>query len=179
MHPFRALVFAKRKHPHELKAENASGERDTHIDHALTLALMNSVTVRNGTLPTIITVELSSRRGPSSPAGRISICDPVGGVSFCGEAHRGGRKDRGTYSRRWEVSVAGISHASWSYFVNASCAAAGGAVAGIDLPIAPRGGHDGEVLVPCQSLAYATKRMNRPTFDYATYFLETQCGRQR
>ena len=39
--------------------------------------------------------------------------------------------------------------------------------------------HDGEVLIPCQSLAYATKRMNRPTFDYATYFLETQCGRQR
>ena len=45
----------------------------TYIDHALIFALMNSVIVRKGTLPTTITVELSSRRGPSSPAGKISI----------------------------------------------------------------------------------------------------------
>ena len=45
----------------------------THIDQALIFALINSVIVRNGILPTIITVAPSSRRGPSSPAVKISI----------------------------------------------------------------------------------------------------------
>ena len=44
-----------------------------YIDHALSFARMNSVIVRNGTRPTAITVAPSSRRGPSSPAMRISI----------------------------------------------------------------------------------------------------------
>lgn len=49
------------------------GQNCTHTDQALSFALINSVIVRNGTRPTIITVAPSSRRGPSSPAGKISI----------------------------------------------------------------------------------------------------------
>jgi len=45
---------------------------------ALSFALMNSDIVKNGTRPIVITVIASSRRGPPSPAGRISIS--IGGI---------------------------------------------------------------------------------------------------
>ena len=46
----------------------------TYIDHAFSFALMNSEMVRKGSLATNMTVVLSSLLGPSSPAGKISIC---------------------------------------------------------------------------------------------------------
>jgi hypothetical protein len=45
----------------------------THIIHAFSLARTNSDAVRNGTRLTAATVSASRRRGPDSPAARISI----------------------------------------------------------------------------------------------------------
>ena len=56
-----------------LSNRQVKGQGCTYIDHALSFALMNSVIVRNGTRPIIMTVAPSRRRGPSSPAGKISI----------------------------------------------------------------------------------------------------------
>lgn len=82
-----------------------------YIDHALSFARMNSVIVRNGTRPTAITVAPSSRRGPSSPAMRISILmfESATCIAIAEAKH----------PRRLEGSVVGISRANWS-FVNDS-----------------------------------------------------------
>lgn len=45
----------------------------THIVQAFNLALINSDTFKKGILPIIIIVVASRCRGPSSPAGNISI----------------------------------------------------------------------------------------------------------
>jgi hypothetical protein len=44
-----------------------------YIAHIFTLARINSETVRNGIPCILMTVDVSKRRGPPSPAGRISI----------------------------------------------------------------------------------------------------------
>ena len=132
-----------------------------YIDHALSFARMNSVIVRNGTRPTAITVAPSSRRGPSSPAMRISILmfESATCIAIAEAKH----------PRRLEGSVVGISRANWS-FVNDSHGR--GALGSCPcLPIAPGRGDYRKVLVPCASLAYTTKGMNRPTFNYAADFL--------
>ena len=82
---------------------------------------MNSVTVRNGTLPTAITVEPSSRSGPSSPARRISIwVGQHGGWKGGGSEFAEGHESLETLT-----SIGGISR--WYFtcklelLVNASC----------------------------------------------------------
>ncbi len=58
----------------EVEHEEQGGEHVTHIIHAFNFARTNSEVVRNGTRLTIATVSASRRRGPDSPAARISIC---------------------------------------------------------------------------------------------------------
>ena len=56
----------------EVEHEGHGREHGTYIIHAFNFARTNSETVRNGTLLTAATVSASRRRGPDSPAARIS-----------------------------------------------------------------------------------------------------------
>lgn len=53
--------------------EEQAREHVTHIIHEFNFARTNSEVVRNGTRLTVATVSASRRRGPDSPAARISI----------------------------------------------------------------------------------------------------------
>ena len=57
----------------EVEHEDQAREHVTHIIHEFNFALTNSDVVRNGTRLTTATVSASRRRGPDSPAARISI----------------------------------------------------------------------------------------------------------
>ncbi len=58
----------------EVEHEEQGRKHVTYIIHAFNFARTNSEVVRNGTRLTVATVSASRRRGPDSPAARISIC---------------------------------------------------------------------------------------------------------